>query len=114
MWAGVCPRTWQNYESGRVRLPKNLRLRLNELRYQDRVFAHVREQLLALLPSLRPQAERDRVGALLSLLESATPDSERLRTRRRSRELPNELVEALASALDAHLRAPGASADIAT
>ncbi len=109
MWAGVCPRTWQNYESGKVRLPKSLRFRLNELRYQDRVFAYVREQLLALIPSLRTQKEREALNTLLPLLESATPDSERLRTRRRSRELPIELVDALASTLDTHLscRLPG-------
>src|SRR5688572_31201733 len=82
MWAGITGRSWQNYESGSSPIPKWLRLRLNELRYQERTLACVRERLVALTPSLTTRAQREAVDALLPLLESATPDSENLRMRR--------------------------------
>lgn len=77
MWYGCSVRMWKFYEEGRYDIPRTLRLRINELHYQERLLTHARDTVLEVLAhrdtALIP-FWRDKLEDLVKLLESGTPD----------------------------------------
>lgn len=86
MWFGVSVRQWKYYEAGDTPIPKMLRLRVNELHYQERLLTHARDTVLELLVPRGPLSShpdwRRRLEGLVTLLESGTPDPPELRMQR--------------------------------
>jgi hypothetical protein len=82
MWYGCGVRMWKYYEEGSHEIPRTLRLRINELHYQERLLTHARDTVLELIVPRGPLSNdpdwRRRLEGLVTLLESGTPDPEAL------------------------------------
>lgn len=87
-WYGCSPQAWSLWETGRHRIPRPLYMRLQELRYQEKVLGACRDALLAMRAGHQVDVDR-----LVALLESGTPDPVELKSavvlqRAQARETP--------------------------